>query len=205
MGMNKMTMDRIFDPFFTTKEMGRGTGLGLASVYGIVKGHGGYIDVDSVEGQGTSFSLFFPASKRSVQQDTQTEKPQIDGSGTILLVDDEERVLLITAKLLEHMGYCVLKAAGGKEAFEHYKKDPDAIDIVILDMVMPDLSGAQTFELLKGFDPNVKVLLCSGYSIDSQSTEILDLGCDGFIQKPYKSIDLFRKLKEILGGSEINN
>lgn len=205
MGINKMTMDRIFDPFFTTKEMGRGTGLGLASVYGIVKGHGGYIDVDSVEGKGTSFSLFFPASKRIVRRDTPPERHPTEGTGTILLVDDEERVLHITAKLLEHMGYRVLKAACGKDAFEHYKRDPDGIDIVILDMVMPDLSGAQTFEILKGFDPNVKVLLCSGYSIDSQATEILDLGCDGFIQKPYNTNDLSLKLMEILGEPKSNN
>lgn len=205
MGMNKMTMDRIFDPFFTTKEMGRGTGLGLASVYGIIKGHGGYIDVDSVEGKGTSFSLFFPASQKTIRRDTPSERSPIEGSGTILLVDDEERVLHITAKLLEHMGYRVLKAVCGNEAFEHYKRDPDGIDVVILDMVMPDLSGAQTFQLLKTFDPKVKVLLCSGYSIDGQATEILDLGCDGFIQKPYNTNDLCRKLQEILGEFEISN
>ncbi len=205
MGMGKMTMDRIFDPFFTTKEMGRGTGLGLASVYGIVKGHGGYIDVDSEEGKGSVFSLFFPASGNAVQRATPAQRPPAEGSGTILLVDDEERVLNITAKLLEHMGYRVIKAASGEEAFECYKNDPEGIDIVILDMVMPDLSGSQTLEILKCFDPKVKVLLCSGYSLDSQATEILALGCEGFIQKPYNTNDLSRKLQDILVKSELNN
>ena len=205
MGMDEKTMSRIFDPFFTTKEMGRGTGLGLASVYGIVKGHGGYVDVDSERKEGTTFSLYFPASKRLIRRSPPTQSSPVEGSGTILLVDDEERVLHITAKLLGHLGYRVLEAKCGREAVELYRKNSGGIDIVVLDMIMPELSGAQTFEILKGIDPDVKVLLCSGYSITGQATDILGLGCDGFIQKPYNTNDLSRKLDEILGRSDNNH
>ena len=205
MGMDKETMARIFDPFFTTKEMGRGTGLGLASVFGIVKGHGGYIDVDSEKAKGSAFSLYFPASKTRIRRPSPTQKPPVEGNGTILVVDDEERVLHITAKLLGHLGYCVLEAKCGREAVELYQKNLGGIDIVILDMIMPELSGAQTFEILKGLDPHVKVLLCSGYSINGQATDILGLGCDGFIQKPYTTNDLSLKLDEILAKPKNND
>ncbi len=197
-GMDKETMERIFDPFFTTKGMGRGTGLGLASVYGIIKGHGGYIDVDSQRGHGTTFSIYLPASEKEAVEENETQAELVRGKGTVLLVDDEDMILDVGEKMLEAVGYEVLLARGGKEAIELYRGNKDKIDIVILDMIMPDMGGGETYERMKGMDPDVKVLLSSGYSIDGQAKEILERGCDGFIQKPFSIEDLSRRAREIL-------
>jgi PAS domain S-box-containing protein len=197
-GMDKKTQERIFDPFFTTKEMGRGAGLGLASAYGIIKGHGGYIDVDSEKGHGATFRIYFPASEKSPQQVVKTDERVIRGTGTVLLVDDEEIVLEIGKELLEAIGYRVIIAKDGKEAMKIYTKEGSAIDIVVLDMVMPHMDGGAAYDRMKAINPHVKVLLSSGYSIDSQATEILKRGCDGFIQKPFNVSELSRRIREIL-------
>ena len=197
-GMDKETIERIFDPFFTTKKMGRGTGLGLASAYGIIKGHGGYIDVESNKGRGTTFSIYLPASEKKIQKAIKTAEPFIRGTGTVLLVDDEEVILKVGQELLEAMGYRVLIARDGKEAVEVYKKNRDDIDIVVLDMVMPNMGGGEAYDRMKQINPDIKVLLSSGYSIDGQATEILERGCDGFIQKPFSMKELSEKIKEIL-------
>ncbi len=197
-GMDKETMERIFDPFFTTKEMGRGTGLGLASAYGIIKGHAGYIDVDSKKGHGTSFSIYLPASKRKVQEAVKAAEPLIKGTGTVLLVDDEEVIVEVGKELLEGMGYRVLTAKDGKEAIEVYKKERDEIDIVILDIVMPKMGGGEAYDRMKEINPDIKVLLSSGFSIDGEASEILERGCNGFIQKPFNMMELSGKIGEIL-------
>ncbi len=197
-GMDKETMERIFDPFFTTKEMGRGTGLGLASVYGIIKGHGGYIDVDSGKGHGTIFSIYLPASEKGVQKPIKTAEPFIKRTGTVLLVDDEEVILEVGQELLEAMGYRALIARNGKEAVEVYKKNRDEIDIVLLDMVMPNMGGGEAYDRIKEINPDVKVLLSSGYSISGEATEILERGCDGFIQKPFNIKQLSQWIRQIL-------
>ena len=197
-GMDKETMDRIFDPFFTTKEMGRGTGLGLASAYGIIKGHGGYIDVESRKEQGATFSIYLPSSERKVQEAVKTAEPFIKGTGMVLLVDDEEVILEVGKELLEAMGYRVLIAKDGKEAIEVYEKDRDEIDIVLLDMVMPNMSGGEAYDRMKEINPDVKALLSSGYSIDGEATEILKRGCNGFIQKPFEINELSGRIREIL-------
>ncbi len=198
MGIGKKTQERIFDPFFTTKEMGRGTGLGLASAYGIIKGHGGYIDVESKKGKGTTFSIYLPASEKKVRKAVKTTEQLIKGTGTVLLVDDEEVILKVGEELLETMGYRVLIARDGKEAVEIYRKNKDDIDIVLLDMVMPNMGGSEAYDRMKEINPKVKVLLSSGYSINGQATEILERGCDGFIQKPFSVKKLSRKIREIL-------
>ena len=198
MGIGKKTQERIFDPFFTTKEMGRGTGLGLASAYGIIKGHGGYIDVESKKGKGTTFSIYLPASEKKVRKAVKTAEQFIKGTGTVLLVDDEEVILEVGEALLETMGYRVLIAMDGKEAVEVYRKNKDDIDIVLLDMVMPNMGGSEAYDRMKEINSKVKVLLSSGYSINSQATEILERGCDGFIQKPFSVKKLSRKIREIL-------
>ncbi len=197
-GMDKETMERIFDPFFTTKEMGRGTGLGLASAYGIIKGHGGYIDVDSKKGQGATFSIYLPASERKVQKAVKTAEPFIKGTGTVLLVDDEEIILEVGKELLEGMGYRVLTAKDGKQAMEVYKKDRDEIDIVVLDMVMPNMGGGEAYDRMKEINPDIKVLLSSGFSIDGEASEILERGCNGFVQKPFTMKELSGKIRDIL-------
>ena len=198
MGMDKETMERIFDPFFTTKEMGRGTGLGLASVYGIIKGHGGYIDVESQKGQGTTFNIFLPASEKKVDRVVKGVERVTKGTGNVLLVDDEETILDVGRSLLEALSYKVLIAKGGQEAIDIYRKIRDEIDIVVLDMVMPNVGGGEAYDRLKEINPDIKVLLSSGYSIDGEATEILKRGCNGFIQKPFKMNDLAERIENIL-------
>jgi len=200
-GMGQKVMDRIFEPFFTTKELGRGSGLGLASVYGIIKGHGGYIDVESKEGQGTIFSIYLPASEKSIRKTSKIPQRILEGNENILLVDDEDLVINVGAQLLEKLGYTVLEAHGGREAVNIFMDANHSIDMVILDMVMPDMGGSEVFDRIKIIDPNVKVLLSSGYSIDGEATEILKRGCEGFIQKPFNMEDLSKKIREVLNKS----
>ncbi|MCJ7614931.1 MAG: PAS domain S-box protein [Desulfobacterales bacterium] len=197
-GMDKRTAKRIFDPFFTTKEMGRGTGLGLASAYGIIKAHGGYIDVESKKGQGTTFRIYLPVSENKVQQVIKTAEGVIKGTGTVLLVDDEEDIVEVGQRLLEALGYRALIAKGGEEAIEIYRKNRKHIDIVVLDMVMPNIGGGKAYDRMKEIDPDVKVLLSSGYSIDGEANEILKRGCNGFIQKPFNINEVSEKIREIL-------
>ncbi len=198
-GMDKATQEKIFEPFFTTKEMGRGTGLGLASVYGIIKNHGGFINVYSEKGHGTIFNIYLPASEKGVIEEKKSAGDTLRGSETVLFVDDEDMIIEIAEELFEQLGYKVLIARSGREAIETYEKNKDHIDIVLLDMIMPDMSGSDTYDRMKKIDPDIKVLLFSGYSIDGQATEILDRGCNGFIQKPFKMKELSQKLREILG------
>jgi PAS domain S-box-containing protein len=197
-GMDEKTIERIFEPFFTTKEMGGGSGLGLASVYGIIKGHGGYIDVDSEKGHGSTFSIYLPASDQSVQKTSEPYERIIKGDETVLLVDDEEVVIDVGVQLLNTLGYNVLEAGSGKEAIQLFGEWCDKIDIVILDMIMPDIGGGEVYDRIKEIDPQVKVLLSSGYSIDGQATYILERGCNSFIQKPFNMKVLSRKIREVL-------
>ena len=199
-GMDKKTIAQIFDPFFTTKEMGSGTGLGLAMVYGIVKGHKGMIEVESEPGRGTTFDIYLPATEKEIKKnDFEAVQEPSGGSETILLVDDERNVLETTGELISSLGYRLYVAGSGQEAIAVYKEKKDEIDTVILDMIMPGLSGGTTFDLLREIDPQVRVLLCSGYSIDGQAREILNKGCKGFLQKPFKLEELSRKIRETLG------
>jgi CheY-like chemotaxis protein len=197
-GMNAETQKRIFDPFFTTKEMGRGTGLGLASAYGIIKSHAGYIDVASEIGQGTTFSIYLQVSERKTPDGVKGHETIKFGKGTILVVDDEDMVLEIGTEMIGKMGYQTLAARNGDEAISLYRKSPDDIDLVVLDLIMPGASGSDTFDMLRQINTGVKVLLASGYSIDSQAVALMDRGCNGFIQKPYNLEDLSRKIDEIL-------
>ena len=197
-GMDKATREKIFEPFFTTKEMGRGTGLGLASVYGIIKNHGGFINVYSEKGHGTTFNICLPASEKEVIEGKESVGGTLRGSETVLFVDDEDMIIEVAKEVLEQLGYKVLIARSGKEAIKIYDKDKERIDMVLLDMIMPDMSGGKTYDFLKEINPKVKVLLSSGYSINGQATEIMDRGCNGFIQKPFKMKELSQKLREVL-------
>jgi len=197
-GMEPEVQARIFDPFFTTKKIGRGTGLGLASVYGIIKSHNGYIDVESEKGKGSVFSTYLPSTdQRLAEAFDRGWKPEA-GAGTILLVDDEETVLEVTAQMIERLGYTVVKARSGREAIRRFQEDPHIIRLVILDMIMPEMGGGEVFDRLKRIDPQVKVLLASGFSMQGQAREIMDRGCAGFIQKPFTLEDLSLRLRSIL-------
>ena len=197
-GMDEATRQRIFEPFFTTKKMGRGTGLGLASVYGIIKNHGGIIGVYSEKGQGTNFNIYLPASEREITSQNELPESTLKGTETILLVDDEEKIIDVGERTLRKMGYQVLSARNGKEAIAHYEKNQSKIDIVVLDMIMPEMGGGETYDRLKAINPDVKVILSSGYSVNGQAAEILKRGCDGFIQKPFKMRELSEKIRETL-------
>jgi two-component system, cell cycle sensor histidine kinase and response regulator CckA len=192
-------MARIFDPFFTTKEKGRGTGLGLASAYGIIKNHSGFIHVESEKGHGTSFMIYLPASNKVVENDDHKSEDELQpGHETVLLIDDEVMILDVGSNILEGLGYRVMIATGGKEGLGVYEQNRDAIDIVIIDMIMPEIGGRETFDTMLKINPAVKVLLSSGYSLEGQAEEIMRRGCKGFIQKPFTTEELSKKIRGIL-------
>ena len=216
-GMDEETMEHIFEPFFTTKGLAKGTGLGLASVYGIIKAHAGYIEVDSHKGQGTIFSIYLPASKKKLPEARVHSVGITTGTETVLLVDDEEMILEVGTQMLEALGYKVVEARSGREAIDIVSKAhrakrkaeegkeryapsamPPAPDLIILDMIMPDMGGRETLERIRELNSDIKVLLSSGYSIDGWAKEILERGCDGFIQKPFDIKELSQKVREIL-------
>ncbi len=197
-GMDESTIARIFDPFFTTKEMGRGTGLGLASTYGILKNHGGFITVVSKVKEGSTFDFYLPASSKEVVKERKYEKEILKGSETILLIDDENMIVNITSRMLKKLGYKFLIAQSGQEALEIFAAEKNHIDLVILDMIMPGMGGKDTYEALKKINPDVKILLSSGYSIRGEAMEIINRGCNGYIQKPFSYKQLSQRLREIL-------
>ena len=203
MGMDMKTVKRIFEPFFTTREMGRGTGLGLATVYGIIKGHKGMINVYSEPGHGTTFTIYLPASeKEAVREKTATGTIAIArGAETILLVDDEQMVLEVSKNMLEYIGYRVYAAGNGQEAIAVYMEKRSEIDLVLLDMILPGMSGGETFDHLREIDPEIRVLLYSGYSIEGEAQQIMDRRCNGFIQKPFQLKNLSQKIRAILDGN----
>jgi CheY-like chemotaxis protein len=198
-GMDKKTTERIFDPFFTTKGLAEGTGLGMASVYGSIKGHGGYIDVESEKGHGTTISIYLPAvEKEEVKEEKDLPGEFLKSKETVLLVDDEEMVLDAGEQMLRKLGCEVLSAKSGQEALELYKKNQGKIDMVLLDMIMPVMGGGETYDRMKEINPDIKVLLSTGYSLDGEATEILNRGCDGFIQKPFNMEQLSQSIREVV-------
>ncbi len=197
-GMDETIRSRVFEPFFTTKEMGRGSGLGLASAYGIIKNHGGIINVYSEKGHGTTFTIYLPASEKEVVREKEMSVKIVRGTETILFVDDEEMIRNVGQELLEKFGYKVLIARDGEAAVNIYKANKDGIDLVILDMIMPGIGGGETYDRLREINPGIKVLLSSGYSINGEAANILERGCSGFIQKPFSMADLSNKVREVL-------
>jgi CheY-like chemotaxis protein len=201
-GMDETTRSRIFDPFFTTKEKGKGTGLGLSVVFGVVQTHNGFIDVESEPGKGTTFRLYLPVSQtvepiRVEEGQTITEEI-LGGTETLLVVEDEKALSELVRHLLETKGYKVHTAQDGNEAIEVYKRYKEEIDIVLTDMGLPGMVGAEVFKKLKEINPNVSVIFCSGSNEPNIKSELYKAGAKGFIQKPYDPNELLRKLREVL-------
>jgi CheY-like chemotaxis protein len=197
-GIDAKTLQRIFDPFFTTKEKGRGTGLGLASAYGIIKNHGGIINAHSEIGYGTTFNIYLPLCEESVANKLSSEEIIKNGSETILLVDDEDMIIEVGQALLQRLGYRVIAAKSGKEAIDIVHHSASHIDLVILDMVMPGLDGGKTFDSIRGIRPDMPVMLCSGYAINERTNNIMRKGCNGFIQKPFSASKISQKIRFVL-------
>ncbi len=203
-GMDKATMDRIFEPFFTTKEVGKGTGLGLATVYGIVKQHEGWIEVDSEPGKGTTFSVFFPASGPAIDLKAAARKAGhgeaiVGGHETILIVEDEPELREMAIQILESFGYQHFEAGSGTEALEVWKKHSAEIDLILTDMVMPGgISGRDLAKLLAEQKANLPVVIASGYSMDDLSTELAESKHISFVQKPYTLDTLAKSIRTAL-------
>ena len=197
-GMDESICQRVFDPFFTTKKKARGTGLGLSSAYGIIKNHAGIIAVYSEVGQGTTFNIYLPVSQAAAYRDVPTETELVKGSETVLLVDDEEMIIQVAQAILEKLGYSVIVAKDGEQAVDTVKSKGDEIDLVILDLIMPGIKGGKAFDLIHEIQPALPVILSSGYSLNGQANDIMQRGCNGFIQKPFNISELSQKIRKIL-------
>jgi CheY-like chemotaxis protein len=198
-GIGEETRSRIFEPFFSTKFTGRG--LGLAAVLGIVRAHNGALKVYSEPGKGTTFKILFPAltEREDVPRSPESSPPAgWRGKGTILLVDDEESLVALGARMLEHLGFTVLTAADGLQAVDSYRERGKEIDLVLMDLTMPHMDGAEAFEELRRLNPAVRVVLASGYSHEDVASRFAGKGLDGVLQKPYT----LAKLRELLAGPE---
>lgn len=197
-GMDTRTRERIFEPFFTTKEMGRGSGLGLSSAYGIVKNHNGFLNVQSTKGEGSIFEIYLPATDKCAVPEDQAKVKIKSGKETILFVDDEPMIVDTGKKMLERLGYDVVTASSGKTAVETYKRMAEKIDIIILDLIMPGTGGIEVYHTLTRIDPAVRILLTSGYSISPQTRKILETNGNSFLQKPFDIQELSKKLRSTL-------
>lgn len=197
-GMPRSTLAHIFEPFFTTKPEGKGTGMGLAATYGTIKSHGGAITVYSEEQHGTTFRIFLPQDMSSVLTEAPEANTLLCGTGRILLIDDEDTIRTMTAELLSLSGFEVTTCSDGKEALDTFAASHGNFDLVILDMIMPRMSGKETFHGLRKINPDVRILLASGYSLNDEAQEVLTEGACGYIQKPFMQHALVRKITDIL-------
>ena len=201
-GMDRETAQRIFEPFFTTKGVGRGTGLGLSTVYGIVKSHGGRIFCESEPERGSVFTIYLPALEAAAADeaagDPEADDDDPSGRETVLVVDDETSILEIARDILEANGYTVLTATGGEEAVALYQAQKAAVDLVVLDLGMPGMGGHQCLKELLAIDPQARVVIASGYSPKGRARSALESGARGFISKPYRLKDLLRQVRRVL-------
>lgn len=198
-GIPEEIRDRIFEPYFTTREPAKGTGMGLATVYGIVINHGGAICVEGTPGMGATFSVYLPSAHKAAdpKQRAVVDAPS-DRKRRVLLVDDEEMLRNVVSRMLRRMDYEVVTASNGQEAVDHYRQHADEIDLVVLDMMMPVMGGRDCFRALKSMDPEVKVLLSTGSALEGQAQEIMAEGVLGFVQKPYRMDELGKQVRQIM-------
>ena len=197
-GMSKETQNRMFDPFFTTKDIGKGTGLGLSAVYGIVRDHKGAITVKSKLGKGTTFQVYLPITESPKTVEKQDRKIIEKGSGCILIVDDESIVRSTLEGYLKELGYSTMQAEDGKMAVKLVKESPKKIDCIVLDMIMPNMNGVETFKAIKKVVPDMKIIISSGFSKDADVDTLIAHGADAFIQKPFRSDTLSDVLSRTL-------
>ncbi|MFA6223665.1 MAG: PAS domain S-box protein [Desulfomonilaceae bacterium] len=198
-GMDEETLSHIFEPFFTTKEKGKGTGLGLATVYGIVKKHDGHIICYSEPGTGTTFTIYFPSIKTEKDSDTPTDETAIPGgTETVLIVDDEEDLRILGTTLLNRFGYQVITAGNGKEAVEVYLREKERIALIVLDLIMPVMDGRQCLAEILRINPKAKVIITSGYSEWGPADGVMAAGAKGFVEKPYNMRHLLATAREVL-------
>lgn len=201
-GMDKKTLDRIFDPFFTTKEVGKGTGMGLSVVHGIIEQFGGFIQVDSTPGQGATFTLYFPATSAvEATEETVAETTLPTGTECILFVDDEQHVAEVGGSMLGHLGYTVTTMTNSVEALELFKTHPDDFDLVITDQTMPKMSGVELSKELLKIKPHIPIILCSGYSAQVTGEDALGIGIRAFCMKPVEMKQLASVARETLDTS----
>ncbi len=199
-GMDEEVKSHLFEPFFTTKESGKGTGMGLASVYGTIKNHNGSVSVYSEPGEGTTFRIYLPVlkgynekRKKTVSLDVPDIPPQ-----RVLIIDDEDVVRGVLSEMLDGMGHSVYEASNGAEGVALYKENWREIDIVIVDMIMPRMNGRDAFLEMKKVNPDIRAILSSGFSLDEESQSMLTEGVMGFIHKPYRKDELMEKMAEII-------
>ncbi|MCP3898193.1 MAG: response regulator [Desulfobacteraceae bacterium] len=197
-GMPEDVLAKVFDPFFTTKEQGKGTGLGLSSSYGIITQHNGDIIVSSIEGKGTKFSILLPLSEMDSIDESLMSKQIISGSGTILIIEDEEFLRTTSKLILEEMGYKVLLAANGKEGVEVFEQDQEEIDLVLLDMIMPEMGGKECLLKLRELDPNISVIVVSGFSEAGHMEDVQKIGVSYIVHKPYDAETLSKAISEVI-------
>jgi PAS domain S-box-containing protein len=203
-GMSQETQRRIFEPFFTTKEQGKGTGMGLASVYGTVRNHQGAITVYSELGHGTTFNVYLPLSESEELPEEPIQRTPAKGTARVLMVDDEEMVRNVGAAMLRALGYEVMTCQDGEEAVECYRNSWKHIDLVILDMIMPRMNGREAFMAMREINPDIRAILSSGYSINGEAQGILDEGVLAFIGKPFDRAKLSDTVAKVLRGNQIN-
>jgi signal transduction histidine kinase/ActR/RegA family two-component response regulator len=201
-GINEKILPRIFDPFFTTKDVGKGTGLGLAMVYGIVKNHEGFCTIDSTPGQGTTINIYIPAIKDQSVELQPVKSTSIPADKTILIVDDEPLIILMLKDHLEGLGCKTLSAENGLEGIQVLKENSDEIDLIILDINMPVMCGTEAYPEFLKIKPGIPVLVSSGYIMNEDTREALDMGAQGFLQKPFRLEEVDAKIMEILNGQE---
>ncbi|MBT3178679.1 MAG: PAS domain S-box protein [Desulfobacula sp.] len=198
-GMDKELINKIFDPFFSTKTIGKGTGMGLSVVHGIVTAMGGVIQVYSEPGKGTQFYVYFPIEKNSFEEwNTRAKEPIQGGTEQILLVDDEKAILAMEKRMLERLGYQVTSCSSSLEALDAFRSGPDKFDLIITDMAMPNMPGNKLSAELIKIRPGIPIMLCTGFSEIMSEEKAASLGIKGFILKPIVMKDLFQKIREVL-------